>query len=86
MKGVMSYKKIDSIDNLIDLSKGKYLSCFIHLGVCKSSKTIMYDEKEKIFDIHNEIDDTFQLLTIEELSSESNIGEAIASGNLYKHN
>jgi hypothetical protein len=63
------------------------IDCFIHLGLCRSSKSIFFDEDEGKFSIINEIDGSEDVLTPEELLDESltNIGKAINSGRFYKY-
>lgn len=79
-------EKVNSIKRLKILSKDIQLDCFIALNFgAKSSKSITYNTNNNLFDIHNEIDDTFQTLTFSELYSESNIGEAIDKGALWTY-
>ncbi len=82
----MGYTKIMSIEHLKEFSKDTNLSAFIYLnGGLRSSKTIHWDPKEEVFIILNEIDDSEQILTEAELSTESNIAEAIDKGAFYKY-
>ena len=83
----MKHKKIGSIDELKKRSKSEPLDCFILLagGLCRSSKSVFYDTKQKKFSIINEIDDTEDDLTAEELYTKSNIGKAINAGTFYRY-
>lgn len=82
----MNLTKIKTIEQLKDLTKLTFIEGFILLmEAVRSSKRIHYDEDENIFHVHNEIDDTFQKLTEDQLidSSYSNIGLAIDKGILF---
>ena len=75
------FVKIISVDMLKELSTHTLIECFIELNKgLRSSKTVFYDAEEEKFYITNNIDDTEQVLTEEELFTESNIGEAIIKG------
>jgi hypothetical protein len=52
----------------------------------RSSKRITYYPDTNTFDVHNEIDDSYEEdLTEEQLKSETHIGLAIESGALFKY-
>ncbi len=69
------------------LSKNEPVDCFIALagGMCRSSKSVCYNSKEKVFSVVNEIDDTEDVLTAKELYTNSNIGKAIDKGAFYQY-
>ncbi len=75
--------QIQSIEELIETSKydsqKNWAEFFISLnGFMRSSKRIVYFPDTKTFDIHNEIDDSYQEgLTEEQLKFETMIVEAI---------
>jgi len=84
--------RVNSIDELVDmLTDGSNMEeFFINLGGVRSSKNIFLDEDDngnEVFNILNEIDDTTQILTREQLADESytNIGKAIAAGMFYRY-
>ena len=84
-------KKITSIEELkkeseYDDRKGK-AEFFIALNFsCRSSKNIVYYPETNTFDVHNEIDDSFEEdLTEEQLRNETHIVLAIESGAFYKY-
>ena len=80
------YQLIKSLTELKKLATDKVLECFILLnGIARSSKNIRYNKKTKIFEVHNEIDDTIQFLTEKELFTDSNIGKAIRNRCFYKY-
>ena len=81
----MSYTKIKSVEDLKSRCYNEMNDFFIYLGIGRSSKDIYYDSDLNKFEIHNNIDDTEQLLTEGELFTKSNIGEAITRGNFYKY-
>jgi hypothetical protein len=55
-------------------------------GGLRSSKRIAYYSETSTFDVHNEIDDSYQEdLTEKELLSDTHIGVAIERGALYKY-
>lgn len=82
-----------SVDDLqIALDGGEH-EFFISLsgGAIRSSKNIEYAEKvdkngENKFSIINEIDNTEQILSADELFTHSNIGKAILNGGFYQYN
>ncbi|MES2285477.1 MAG: hypothetical protein V4547_07300 [Bacteroidota bacterium] len=77
VKSLTHLKKLSNIDG--------YAEFYIMLagGLCRSGKRICYYPKSKTFDIHNEIDDTWQdNITEEELPNQSMIPEAIEKGAL----
>lgn len=72
------------VESMTDLKKRSsingYAEFFIVLGggICHSSKRIRYYTETKVFDIHNEIDDTWQEnITEEDLHKYTMIPEAI---------
>ena len=79
--------RICSVSHLKRLANRQQIRCFIQLyyGAC-STKRIRYDPDDGLFYIVNEIDDTRQRLTDEELMDNrlTNIGRAITSGALYQ--
>lgn len=76
--------QIKSIEELQAAALNQPAEGFISLnGGLRSSKTIQYMPVQDKFWILNEIDDTEQELTSDELSTESNIGEAIQKGAFY---
>lgn len=77
-------KRIKSIDELRELSMDKQLDCCISNGVWKSSKSIWYFSDEKKFEIHHEIDDTFEKLDNTEII-DSNVGQSIKEGTFYRY-
>jgi hypothetical protein len=81
----MEYIKIESIDSLKAQAENKDLECFIALTLGRSSKIIRWNTAHEVFKILNEIDDTFQTLKEDELSTESNIARAIDNGTFYKY-
>lgn len=85
-------KKITSIEELkkeseYDDKKGT-AEFFILLNFSlRSSKRITYYPDTNTFDVHNEIDDSYEEdLTEEQLINETHIGVAIERGALYKYN
>ncbi len=72
-------KCVTSVSQLKSLCADRSENFFISLagGLIRSSKDILYDSQLEKFQIHNNIDGTIQLLTENQLSSHSNIGEAI---------
>jgi len=86
----MKFKKIKSLDELKTLSSNEedyYLDCFISLagGIARSSKQIHYDYDDKLFEIINEIDGSFEELSEEELKNNTNIYDAIEGGAFYQY-
>ena len=84
-------KKITSIDELkkeseYDDKKGM-AEFFIALNFgCRSSKRIVYYPDTNTFDVHNEIDDSYEEdLTEEQLRDETHIVLAIESGAFFKY-
>ncbi len=84
-------KKITSIEELkkeaeYDDRKGM-TEFFIALNFgCRSSKRITYYPDTNRFDIHNEIDDTYEEdLTEEQLRNDTHIVYAIENGAFYKY-
>jgi len=82
-------KKIETITQLKALATttdAYTMECFIYLsGGLRSSKRIYYCDEERIFYIHNEIDDSYQELTEKELKTKSLIHEAITKGAFYQY-
>lgn len=84
----MSYTLINSLQELksICIENGdEYVECFILLqGLFRSSKRVLYDQKENTFSVHNEIDDSYQDdLTEEQLKTDTMIIEAIEKKALF---
>jgi len=78
-------EKITSINQLKEEASAEDgVECFIQLMYgLRSSKCINYDGET--FYVYNEINDTEDELTEEELFTESNVGEAIEKGALIKY-
>lgn len=76
---------INSLDRLKELaSEEDGVECYIRLGVARSSKNIWYHERDDLWSVHNEIDDTFQgKITTKELGEETNIIHAIEKQSLF---
>lgn len=87
----MGYKIIETIDQLKSeclKKKDDYGNFFIVLGggLARSSKRIRYDKKTNLFDVHNEIDDTFQdNLSEDKLRKETMIIEAIEKNAFFQY-
>lgn len=84
-------KKITSIEELkkeAEYDDRKGMSEFfiaMNFG-CRSSKRIIYYPDTNTFDVHNEIDDSFEEdLTEDQLRNESHIVMAIESGAFFKY-
>jgi hypothetical protein len=76
--------KVKNIEQLKLACSDEKRDCFIQLnGGLRSSKSIQYDSQLELFDIYNFIDDTEQELTEQELSTNSNIAQAIQKGAFY---
>jgi len=81
-------KSLEHLKQLLDANGEDPLDCYILLnGGFSSSKTLSYDG-DKTFFILNEIDDTEQELTEEELfdRNHTNIGYAIENGAFFVYN
>ena len=78
-------KQINSIEELIEAIDNNHNDFFIRLGMLRSSKFITYNDG--IFHVYNEIDDSADDLTAEQLFDEeyTNIGKAIKDGNFYQY-
>jgi len=75
------------LDNLIEDNNGYPVDCFIRLQGCiRSSKSITKMDDGK-YSIVNEIDDTEDVLTKEELfdTTLTNVGFALTNKQLYKY-
>jgi hypothetical protein len=81
----MAYTKVESIDHLIELCGDDRVDFFIHGGAFRSSKGIMYFPDSEEFDIHNEIDDSWQEVKKENLDRDTHIVEAINKGAFYMY-
>lgn len=82
------YTKINSIAELKKAIENDHFEFFIVVGgFARSSKNIQMTEDNK-FSIINEIDDTEQILTEEEIekSELTNIGKAMKLGSFYCYN
>lgn len=80
-----NYKRISSIDDLMaSLQSGEWHAFFINLGGMRSSKDIRLVKPNHVI-VFNNIDDTMQTLTLKQLSTRSNIGQAITGGNFYAY-
>lgn len=84
-------QKINSLAELKELAayseKHGMLACFILLSYgARSSKGITYYPDTETYDVHNEIDDSYQEdITEEQLRTETFIVEAIEKGAFYKY-
>jgi hypothetical protein len=82
-------KRIRTMEQLKEKAKGDDgIDCFIGLnGGVRSSKRIHYFPQDNTFWVLNEIDDSEQDLTEEQLmdSSYTMIGEALLGGALYEY-
>ena len=79
-------KIINNVQELRDaIEKGNNEFYILIGGMMRSSKTIYWDEDNKKFLITNEIDDSEQDLTDDELYTMSNIGEAIQKGSFLMY-
>ena len=80
--------KVESIQQLKQLAiEGKH-EYYIQLNFgLKSSKYIVYDKYNWLFNITNEIDDTYEELTESQLSDQriTNIGDAINKGAFFTY-
>ena len=79
---------IKNLEHLRKLTDGKSQKFHIRLiGWIKSVKRIRYDTKLNRFSVFNEIDDTRQLLTPDEIMDKNftNIGEAINKRAFYSN-
>lgn len=79
---VMKFKKIKDIKELKELAKNKLYCCILLNFGLKSSKEIVYVESSGKFYIFNNIDDSTERLTEQELWTKSNIGKALDRGAL----
>jgi hypothetical protein len=69
-----------------DEKKGMAEFYILLAGICRSSKRIAYYPKTKTFDVHNEIDDSFEEdLTEEQLRNETHIVLAIERGAFFMY-
>ena len=83
------FKKIGSVQDLRDLFLDEHgelkvfecAECFVQLNGCRSWKTIGFDGENEWY-VLNEIDETEEYLTTEELTK-SIIGEAMEKGAFY---
>lgn len=78
--------KIDSLEQLIELSTNCQLDCFISLagGLARSSKDIYYYPETKQFEVFHGIDGHTETYNHQELLA-SNIGEALVKGALFAY-
>lgn len=81
----MKYTKVSSIDQLFELVEKDNHEFFISMGFGRSSKYITLGEEDGTLEILNEIDDTTQVLTAEEIMDETNtnVGIAIKCGTFW---
>ena len=84
MKRVESFVKLKTICASTD---GIFTDLFIQLNFgLRSSKRVLYNPETNTFDVHNEIDDSYQDdLTEEQLTNETHIIEALHLGALYQY-
>lgn len=79
-------KNLNDLKALISQKEPDGLECFIALrGGARSSKRIRYSSALKLFEVYNEIDDSFQELKAEELFTQSNVGLALEGDALYSY-
>jgi hypothetical protein len=81
-------KSLAQLKKVAESDSGEFTEFYIILGggIARSSKRIMYDPDSKKFDVHNEIDDSYQEdLTDDQLESETNIVEAIKCKTLIQY-
>lgn len=81
--------RVESLEHLKELASsanGDYVDFYIVLagGLARSSKMIQYDPEYDNFCVINEIDDSFQSLTPDQLSVKTNLIEAIQKSALFK--
>jgi len=82
----MKVLKVESLCHLKKILSGGAGEFFIALNYgCKSSKTVSYDRKSRMFFVTNLIDSTEQSLSSRQLMSAgwTNIGQAIKKGAFY---
>jgi hypothetical protein len=83
----MTVIRIRDLDHLRQLAGGESpIDCFITLGpggMLRSSKRVHYETGADRFWVLNEIDDSEQTLSDDELWTQSHIGEAIDKGAFY---
>ena len=85
MKNLLT--RIRSVTQLKRMANRKQIRCFIQLYYgARSSKLIRYNPDDGLFRIVNEIDDSHQRLTKEDLmdARRTNIGQALNAGALYR--
>jgi hypothetical protein len=69
---------VKDIQHLKELCKDHLVDgCILLQHGARSSKSVKFDSESNTFYIYNDIDDTDQELTEQQLFTESNIGEAI---------
>lgn len=84
-----NFTQVNSLDQLKQLisDNGKTESheCFIQLNGCRSWKVISYDEENDKWFVLNEVDDSEQELTSQQMfdANYTNIGSAISKGAFY---
>ena len=78
--------RVESINHLKQLcTEGRHeYYIMLNFGL-RSSKYIVYDEYNRLFNITNEIDDTYEELTETQVQDQkiTNIGDAIKKGAFY---
>ncbi|OGS23241.1 MAG: hypothetical protein A2252_09150 [Elusimicrobia bacterium RIFOXYA2_FULL_39_19] len=80
---VLQVKSLEHLKKILFKGPGEF---FIALNYdCKSSKTVSYDKKSKVFYVTNWIDGTEQELSSRQIMSVgwTNIGKAIKKGAFY---
>ena len=80
----MKRTRVKSLEELKKICSNDYQDFYISLanGMLRSSKEIMYDDKEKLFSIFNGIDGEFYEYCETQLFQHTNIIQAIDNGNL----
>ena len=81
----MSYKRIESLDQLKTDCADVQKDYFIWFGAARSSKTIEYNTEDEVFYIFNNIDDTEQILPTKMMEKETNIIRAIKELKFYSY-
>ena len=76
-------KSVEELKKLANVEDGEEFFIQLNFGL-RSTKRIEWDEPSKSFCILNEIDDTHQDLTEQELATETNIVKAIENRAFFK--
>ena len=85
MKPIKSIEELKSEAAYDDRKGMTHFFIMLNLGL-RSSKSITYYPETNTFDVHNEIDDSYEEdLTEEQLINETHIGIAIERGAFFKY-